>query len=158
MLSTHHSTVSRPAQDMVGRQTIQVHLPPIWTVQCTKDVHQAYCSVPLRERNSSDYIYRRYSSPGKKATFALLMTLEFMCFLVYCEKSVPDNREFLGFQVKPNSMSIAMLQGKVQKIYEQAELLLLSPTPSAREIARLVGSSIPAVAPAPLYYHATKRH
>ena len=99
----------------------------------------------------------------EKATLALLTTLnllEFMGFLVNYEKSVlvPSQRiEFLGFHVNSTNMSIALPQEKVQKIYEQAQLLLINPTPSAREITRLVGtlsSSIPAVTPAPLHYRA----
>ena len=54
-------------------------------------------------------------------------------------------------------MSIALPQEKIQKISERTQSLLLSPTPSAREIARMVGilsSCILAVMLAPLHYRA----
>ena len=60
--------------------------------------------------------------------------------------------EFLEFQVNSQDMSIALPQEKISK-----QSLLLSPTPSVSEIARIVGilsSCIPAVMPAPLHYRA----
>ena len=58
--------------------------------------------------------------------------------------------EFLGFQVNSQDMTI-------QRISKQTWSFLPNPTPSAREIARIIGilsSCIPAILPAPQHYRA----
>ena len=95
----------------------------------------------------------------QKATFALLLTLdvlEFMGFLVNYEKSVliPSQKIF-GIPSEFSRHVHSNITGENSKNLTQS--LLLSPTPSAREIARVVGilsSCIPAVMPAPLHYRA----
>ena len=97
----------------------------------------------------------------EKAASHLILTLdilEFLGFLINYEKSIlePTQRiEFLGFLVNSTDMTIALSPEKMQKFFQEAQLILGSQTSTARQLARMVGilsSCIPAVIPAPLYY------
>ena len=60
LLCPHSSTVTRPPQTVVGWQALQVHMPALWTIQCSQDVHktpQTSSGFSPREGCPSDYIY-----------------------------------------------------------------------------------------------------
>ena len=101
-----------------------------------------------------------------KASLHMLLALdvlESLGFVINYGKSVltPTHEiNFLGFLVNTAHMIISLPPEKVQKVVADAQTILDTKTPTARQLARTVGllsSCIPAVTPAPLYYRHLQR-
>ena len=95
-----------------------------------------------------------------QATTSILAQLG---FLVHPDKSVlcpTQEIQFLGFILNTRAMTIRLPNNKSQEVQQLCSELLHTPTPSIRQVARIIGkmvASFPAVQYGQLYYRALER-
>ena len=91
-------------------------------------------------------------------TWQTLTLLQRLGFTINWEKSILEPTQsltFLGLVIDSQTMSLTLPEKKILNIQNKCQRLLLNPTPSAREVASLIGTleaARPAIWQAPLHY------
>ena len=97
---------------------------------------------------------------SKNNVVETIETFDKLGFIIQPEKSVLNPQKqikFLGFIINSNTMSVTLTDEKIGNITMKLEYLLMEPSPTIREVARVIGlivSSFPAVQYGQCHYRA----
>ena len=153
----------------LGREILQIHLPTIQPVICTRVFTKLMKPVVgfLRQVGCCLIIYLDDLLVLHQDKVQIQQMIPLICQLFEClgliinhKKSLlePTQRlEFLGFEIHTQSMTLSIPQEKIRKIQQDARRLMVKTSVSVREVAQFVGketATMQALPTAPLHYRA----
>ena len=126
----------------------------------TKLLKPALSTLHLRSHVSSAYLDDMYLQ-GKTYRGCVddvidsVQVVDSLGFVAHPDKSTfipPQRLEFLGFILNSVEMTIRLTQEKATGLQTACNILLTNPSPTIRDLVRVIVSSFPSVRYGPLYY------